>query len=58
MDVPEPAGRKVWENLVLRRPERRQAGREQKEAGKRRMFGLKQQKRKEKHRGRLSVCRK
>lgn len=35
-----------------RKTERRQAGREQKEAEKQRMFELKQQKRKEKHRGR------
>lgn len=35
-----------------RKTERRQASREQKEAEKRRMFELKQQKRKEKHRGR------
>ena len=35
-----------------RKTERRQAGREQKEAGKQQMFELKQQKRKEKHRGR------
>ncbi len=35
-----------------RRTERRQAGKEQKEARKQRMFKLKQQKRKEKHRGR------
>ena len=35
-----------------RKTERRQVGREQKEAEKQRMFELKQQKRKEKHRGR------
>ena len=35
-----------------RKTERRQAGREQKEAEKQRMFELKRQKRKEKHRGR------
>ena len=35
-----------------RKTERGQAGREQKEAEKRQMFELKQQKRKEKHRGR------
>ena len=35
-----------------RKTERRQAGREQKEAEKQRMFELKQRKRKEKHRGR------
>lgn len=35
-----------------RKTERRQAGREQKEARKERLFELKQQKRKEKHRGR------
>ena len=38
-----------WEE---RKTERRQVGREQKEAEKQRMFELKQQKRKEKHRGR------
>ena len=35
-----------------RKTERRQAGREQREARKERLFELKQQKRKEKHRGR------
>ena len=35
-----------------RKTERRSAGREQKEAERQRMFELKQQKRKEKHRGR------
>ena len=39
-----------------RKTERRQAGREQKEAEKQRMFELKQQKRKEKHRGREAFC--